>query len=107
MDRATWKASEREFAEKLGGTRVPVNGRQRGSAPDIEHTFWAIEHKAGVMLSARMQEALDQAQKSAIGTTKTPLVTIDHMRGRGKARIQVVMLTLTDFVALTEMAGLA
>ena len=38
-----WKACERNVAEHLGGKRVPVSGRARGDAPDIEHPELTIE----------------------------------------------------------------
>ena len=41
-----WKACERRVAEILGGVRVPVTGRQRGVAPDIEHETLSIEVKS-------------------------------------------------------------
>ena len=88
------------MAEALGGTRVPVSGRGRGSVPDIEHTLFAIEHKAGAVLSSRLQTALEQAKAAAVGTRKTPLVTIDHSRPQDpRGNIKVVMMTLDDFVA--------
>ncbi len=99
MKRGTWKNSERRMAEALGGQRVPITGRSRGSAPDIEHPLWAIEHKAGAVLSTRLQTALDQANAAAVGTGKTPLVTIDHFRAGNQGNIQVVMMTLDDFIA--------
>jgi len=99
MNRATWKASERKMALALGGTRVPVNGRQRGSAPDIEHHLYAIEHKAGKVMSARMLEAVEQAKASAIGTTKTPLVTIEQSMGPGRPNRCFVLMTLEDWIA--------
>ncbi len=99
MNRATWKASERRMAAALGGKRVPITGRGRGSAPDIELPLWAIEHKAGRVLSPRLQTALVQAKASAVGTGKTPLVTIDHHRKGNLGNIEVVMMTLDDFIA--------
>ena len=98
MNRSTWKASERRFAEALGGQRVPITGRGRGSAPDIEHPLFAIEHKAGRVLSPRMQTALVQAKAAAVVSGKTPLVTIDHSRDGPMGNIKVVMMTLDDFI---------
>lgn len=100
MKRATWKASERSIAEALGGKRVPVTGRGRGDVPDVEHPLWAIEHKAGRVLSSRLQTALEQARAAAVGTSKTPLVTIDHSRPQDpRGNIKVVMMDLDDFIA--------
>ena len=52
MTGETWKASERRMAAIIGGVRVPVTGRARGSVPDIEGASvagrrLAVEHKYG------------------------------------------------------------
>lgn len=99
MNRSTWKQSERDMALALGGKRVPVTGRQRGDVPDVEHPTYAIEHKAGKVMSARMLEAVDQAVAAAAGTTKTPLVTIEQMAGRGHAKRRFVLIRLEDWIA--------
>ena len=98
MRRASWKASERRMAEALGGKRVPITGRSRGDAPDIEHPQFAIEHKAGAVLSTRLQTALVQARAAAAGTGKTPLVTVEHFRGGNVGNIKVVMMGLDDWI---------
>ena len=67
MSDKTWKNSERKMAEALGGQRIPVTGRIRGSAPDIEHDTFAIEHKYGQkILSSRLKTALDQQKRQLI-----------------------------------------
>ena len=78
--RGTWKASERRIAEKLGGKRVPVTGRERGSAPDVEHKLYAIEHKYGKVLSSRLQTAIE-------GNT---------------GNITGVLLLIDDFIKISE-----
>jgi len=98
--RATWKASERRIAEILGGERVPVTGRERGSAPDVEHHAFAIEHKYGKVLSSRFQTAIEQAQAAAEGTDKLPLVTFEHARGGNVGNIIGVAMLMDDFVKL-------
>jgi len=98
MNRATWKASERRMAEALGGQRVPVTGRGRGSAPDIEHPLFAIEHKAGRVMSPRLLKAVDQAMAAAAGTDKTPLVTIEQSAGMGRQSRRFVLLRLEDWL---------
>ena len=98
MKRAAWKASERRMAKALGGERVPVTGRGRGSVPDIEHPLYAIEHKAGKVLSSRLQLALAQAKAAAVGTGKCPIVTIDHHRAGPKGNIEAVMMLLDDWL---------
>ena len=98
-----WKSVERWWSKKLGGVRVPITGRQRGSAPDIEHPDYAVEVKYGRMLSSRMQTALEQASMAAAGTTKTPLVCISHARKGPLGNVNVVMMYADDWL---ELAGL-
>ena len=106
--RATWKASERRMAEALGGVRVPVTGRQRGSAPDIAHDTYAIEHKYGRVMSPRMVEAMEQAEAAAEeaargGQFKTPLVTIENVRAGRRDNGRFVLMRLEDFLELTSL----
>ena len=102
--RETWKASERKMAAALGGVRVPITGRGRGSAPDIAHALYAIEHKyGGRLLSARLHEAVQQAVATAIEQGgRIPLVTIEeHKSGRRENECYVLM-RLPDFLELTS-----
>ncbi len=65
MPDKSWKAAERRVAEILGGERVPVNGRIRGSAPDIEHPVLSLEVKSRRSVPAWLLEALEQATASS------------------------------------------
>lgn len=60
----TWKHVERELARLLGGRRVPVTGRQRGSAPDIEHPWLSLEVKHRKTIPRWLLDALAQAEAS-------------------------------------------
>jgi len=42
-----WKRWERQIAKYIGGgaKRVPITGRQRGDAPDIQHDWLSVECK--------------------------------------------------------------
>ena len=109
-ERGTWKASERRMAAALGGVRVPVTGRGRGSAPDIAHDLYALEHKYGRVMSARMVEAVEQAEASAAdsakrGVFKTPLVTIENVRAGHRDNGRFVLMRLADFLELTSTGG--
>ena len=67
-NRRSWKRIEREVARWLGAEvaeRVPVSGRIRGWAPDIEHPWLALEVKSFAALPPRVREAIDQAVKAA------------------------------------------
>ena len=53
-----WKQPERRIAGLLGGQRIPVSGRQRGTTPDIEHATLSIEVKSRKALRAWLLDAL-------------------------------------------------
>jgi hypothetical protein len=95
MVRATWKAVERKLAEILGGERVPVSGRSRGSAPDIAHPFLSIEVKARQKHPALLVDAYDQASKSKRGV-QLPIVIL-HQQGQ-RHENDFVVFRLADFL---------
>lgn len=66
MSRHSWKAAEREIARRLGGERVPVTGRVRGYAPDIEHPMYALEVKTRKRMPVLLADAMDQASKASV-----------------------------------------
>jgi len=53
MDRSTWKQHERNWADRMPTRpgqltqRIPVTGRHSADVPDIDHSDFAIEVKAG------------------------------------------------------------
>jgi hypothetical protein len=77
---AQWKRVESKIAQLLGGTRVPVSGRQRGDAPDIEHEWLSIECKAFKSLPAWLKDAVAQARASVRGA-QLPIVVL-HQNGQ-------------------------
>jgi hypothetical protein len=103
--RGTWKKSERDAAETLGGKRIPVTGRHSGDVPDIEHPMFAIEHKYGKrVISATIKKALSQARKAAETTKKIPLVTIEQAEGQGRGNERLALIDIDDFAELIEHA---
>lgn len=97
------------MADMLGGRRVPITGRQRGSAPDIEHDVFAIEHKYGQrILSSRLKEALEQAEaasahiKSKHKVSKIPLVTFEEKTAPGYPNIKGVFMTVENFIEFSQ-----
>ena len=60
-----WKRFERRVAAIVDGERVPVSGRQRGYAPDIEHNWLSIECKYRKSLPEWIKDAMRQAEASA------------------------------------------
>jgi len=89
-----WKACERRVAELLGGRRVPVTGRQRGDAPDIEHDALSVEVKSRKSLPAWLLGALDQAH-AACEDHKMPVVVLHE--DRTPYTESLVVLRLNDF----------
>lgn len=95
MKSGTWKAWERKWGEWLGGVRVPITGRGRGSAPDVQHPLWAIEVKAGAVMSPRLQLGMKQAI-AAVRGSQTPLLCISQRLSNGRYE-HYVMLRLQDW----------
>ncbi len=97
-----WKQAERRIAAMLGGERVPVSGRGRGFAPDIEHPKLAVEVKTRASLPAWIEDAMRQAEAAAEVDAryfdlphKTP-VTVLH-NGRKPYRDALVLIRLSEF----------
>lgn len=96
-----WKVAERQVAAVIGGERVPINGRQRGSAPDIDHEWLAVEVKHTGQFPKKWAEAFSQAVASKVkaeinGKVKLPVVIIKPHRCN--ARNSYIMMQLGDFV---------
>jgi len=93
------------MAEKLGGRRVPVSGRQRGDQPDIAGAQiagipLAVEHKYGRrILSARLHLALDQAEAARRTGDDMAVVTVEEVR-EGRNNRQLVILSADDWQRL-------
>ena len=106
MTNQAWKATERFVAGVLGGTRVPITGRQRGDVPDIAHPRYSIEVKrrsAAYAFPKWLTTAIEQADAANKDGCKTPLVVIEHAHGSGRLKDHYVMLRLSDFVDLTTV----
>jgi hypothetical protein len=89
MPDKSWKATERRVAEILGGERVPVNGRIRGSAPDIAHDSLSLEVKSRKSAPAWLTEAMEQAEASS-RDGRFP-VSVIHVQGKPYADALCVM----------------
>ena len=108
--RTTWKQSERRMAALLSpdARRVPVSGRGRGSAPDIEGVSWAgrrlsIEHKYGQrILSARLGTAIEQAKAACRGDSDIPLVTIEETGLSRSFNTRMVLVDAGQIVDVIE-----
>ena len=80
MTDKAWKRCERRVAKYIGGERVPITGRTRGSAPDIQHNWLSVEVKYRAKLPAWLHDAMDQAIASKM-PRQTPCVILCE-RGR-------------------------
>ena len=89
MDKA-WKRCERELAERLGGKRIPINGREEC---DIEHPWLAPEIKYRASLPEWFKAPLRQASVSA--RDKLAIV-IWHEKGQ-RHEADTVVMKLVDF----------
>ena len=103
--RGAWKAIERQWAELLGGKRVPVTGRQRGDAPDIEHPTLSIEVKAGKTISTRLSDGMEQAKASIVGD-QLPILCVTQSRKGNVGNLNWVMMEADTFVDIAKRAGL-
>ena len=94
----------------MGGTRVPVSGRQRGDQPDIAGATIAgiplsIEHKYGRrILSARLHEALDQAEAARRSPGEMAVVTVEEVRD-GKMNRHLVIVDAADWQRIAALAA--
>jgi hypothetical protein len=93
-----WKSTERALAKRLGGERVPVSGRTRGSSPDIAHLTLAIEVKERQQLPAWLHAAVNQARKIA----KKRISLLKLVADDGT---EIAVLTLKDWERLQEYVG--
>lgn len=92
---STWKSAERRIAEILGGRRVPITGRQRGDAPDIEHPTLALEVKhRKTAVPGWMLNGMEQAEACNPGH-KLPTMVI-HKQGM-EYEDCLVVVRLKDF----------
>ena len=103
--RGAWKAIERWWAELLGGKRVPITGRQRGDAPDIEHPTLSIEVKAGKTISTRLSDGMEQAKASIVGD-QLPILCVTQSRKGNVGNLNWVMMEADTFVDIAKRAGL-
>ena len=102
-----WKQAERRIAAILGGERVPVSGRGRGCAPDIEHPTLSVEVKTRSKLPGWIEDAMRQAEAASEVDErhfelphKTP-VTILH-NDRRPYRDALVLIRLSEFAELVR-----
>jgi len=99
---SSWKRTERAVASRLGGRRVPVTGRARGDAPDVDHPLFALEVKHRKSLPGWLKTAMHQAVAAA-RDGRTPAVVL-HEHGKYHSN-DLVVLRLADLEELLRAAG--
>lgn len=99
MSDKVWKAFERAIADYFGGERVPITGRQRGSAPDVEHPLLAFELKYKQKLPLWIHDAYAQAVAS-VRKDKIPVVVFKQKQQR--IRDSYVLMRASDLKKLLE-----
>lgn len=102
MSRATWKATERAIAARLGGRRVPITGRARGDAPDVEHPTLSIEVKHRASLPEWLVDAMRQA-RAAAKPGQTPVVILHELKQRHDD--DFCMVRLADLANLLDQSS--
>ncbi len=100
MPNATWKATERAVARRLGGERVPAPGR--AGRPDVQHPVLSVEVKTRRRVPAWLLSAIGQAVRAA-GPGQVGVVVL-HQTGR-RHDDDLVLLRLADFCHLIERNG--
>lgn len=102
MTSKTWKSAERTVARLLGGERVPITGRARGSAPDVKHEILSIEVKHWQKFPDWLKDAMEQAVASQKGE-QIPTVIL-HEKGT-KYEDCLTVIRLSDMIDLLERIG--
>ena len=96
-----WKRLERQVADYFGGTRVPVTGRQRGDAPDIDHDYISFEVKHRAKLPEWLHGAMDQAIASMKDDDQIPTVILHEKYKRIKE--SYAMIRCDSYKKLMEL----
>lgn len=94
--RRAWKKNEAAIAAVVGGKRVPVSGRQRGDAPDIEHNFLSIEAKLRARLPSWLHNAMNQAEASVRGNQTPTVILREKGQSVGDAFVVIRLGDFTD-----------
>lgn len=98
-----WKEAERRIARLLGGVRVPITGRTRGDAPDIDHYRYSIEIKHRENLPDWLMGAFEQADAAEKKDSKTPLLSLVILHEKGqKYEDCLTLMRLRDMIVLEE-----
>ena len=97
---SNWKNLERSVAKYFGGERVPITGRIRGSAPDVDHDVLSFEVKFREKLPAWMIDAMAQAVASM--KDKDMIPTVVYKEKQKSLKNSYVMLRARDFKHIME-----
>lgn len=105
MADARWKARERAALAKLGGTRLPSNGRaQPDGLLQVGGIAVAAEHKSRESLPGWLVDAVAQAARNAPDGT-LPAVLLTAGAGKGRPCHRLAVVRLDDLPALLAAAA--
>lgn len=100
MHTNTWKQAEREIASRMGGTRIPINGRK---GPDCDVPYFALEVKHGHQIPKRVQEWMDQAEVAAgVNDDPRPPAIAMHPHGADYGET-IIAFRLKDLALLEQL----
>jgi hypothetical protein len=92
--RGTWKARERDLADRMGGRRIPVTGIDRHGA-DVVTPMFHIQSKHGRSRPGYLRDWLSGICGTAKDAGKIGIVVWSAMREDGDDAI--VLMRLRDF----------
>lgn len=92
----SWKSVERAIAKSIGGVRVPITGRARGSAPDITHPDLSSEVKSRASIPGWLEEAVQQAEASARDGQLPVAIIHEDFRGFDTSLVVVRLAAFKD-----------
>jgi hypothetical protein len=85
-------AQEEEWAERIGGRRVPGSG----SGPrkgDVESGVWRLECKTtGKKSFTVTREMIQKIEEAALAHGETPAIIVEFNDGNGKKEIEVAII---------------
>lgn len=94
-----WKATEREVARLLGGSRYPANS---GGRIDVESSEYVAQVKHRKTMSVpELERWATEIEQIGAEKGKTGILVVKRRAGRGHSTRTLIILTEAAFLALT------